>query len=125
SDACHASRLRSRGASPDAFPMRTSLFALAFAAALATPAHAEDDAESAGRPIIVTGHLATETAESQARKTPGGADVVPYGDYADKAPVSLRDTLAFSPGVYTQPRFGQEVRIAIRGSGISRGFHMR
>ena len=31
----------------------------------------------------------------------------------------------FHPGVYTQPRFGQEVRIAIRGSGISRGFHMR
>lgn len=37
----------------------------------------------------------------------------------------MRDTLAFSPGVYTQPRYGQEVRISIRGSGISRGFHMR
>jgi iron complex outermembrane receptor protein len=39
--------------------------------------------------------------------------------------VSLRDALAFSPGVYAQPRFGQEVRLSIRGSGLSRGFHMR
>ena len=37
----------------------------------------------------------------------------------------MRDTLGFSPGVYTQPRYGQEVRISIRGSGLSRGFHMR
>src|SRR3546814_3901249 len=54
-----------------------------------------------------------------------GADIVGYEDYADKSIVSLRDTLAFSPGVYLQPRFGQEVRISIRGSGLSRGYHMR
>src|SRR3546814_5202843 len=56
---------------------------------------------------------------------PGGVDVVSADSFKDKVAVSLRDALAFSPGVYTQPRFGQEVRLSIRGSGISRGYHMR
>src|SRR6187401_191117 len=94
--------------------------------ALAWSAHAEtaEDAES-GSTIIVTGATLRDAAEQQVRSTPGGADVVGHEDYADKSLVSLRDALAFSPGVYLQPRFGQEVRIAIRGSGLSRGFHMR
>ncbi|MBD3731166.1 MAG: TonB-dependent receptor [Sphingopyxis sp.] len=87
----------------------------------ASPAHA-DEADST---IIVTAPTATDAAEERASRTPGGTDVVSYEDYADKSVVSLRDTLAFSPGVYLQPRYGQEVRISIRGSGLSRGFHMR
>ena len=95
---------------------------LALATCLAaSPAHA-DEADSA---IIVTAPTATDAAEERAARTPGGTDVVSYEDYADKSVVSLRDTLAFSPGVYLQPRYGQEVRISIRGSGLSRGFHMR
>ncbi|SEH17835.1 iron complex outermembrane recepter protein [Sphingopyxis sp. YR583] len=88
---------------------------------VAAPAHAED----ADSTIIVTAPTATDAAEARAAETPGGTDVVSYKDYADKSVVSLRDTLAFSPGVYLQPRYGQEVRISIRGSGLSRGFHMR
>src|SRR3546814_5406774 len=72
-------------------------------------AHAET-AES-DQTIIVTATTGTDAAEVRAAKTPGGADIVGYEDYADKSIVSLRDTLAFSPGVYLQPRFGQEVRI--------------
>ncbi|MDE8654212.1 TonB-dependent receptor family protein [Novosphingobium album (ex Liu et al. 2023)] len=78
-----------------------------------------------GVTIIVIGRLAANDAERRVQATPGGADVVTYEDYADKSLVSLRDTLAYSPGVYTQPRFGQEIRISIRGSGVSRGYHMR
>ena len=105
--------------------MKSSLIALAAGLALATPVMADEaDAESRNT-IIVVGHRATEEAETRVQATPGGADVVAHEDYADKSLVSLRDTLAFSPGVYVQPRFGQEVRISIRGSGISRGFHMR
>jgi iron complex outermembrane receptor protein len=102
--------------------MRTSLTALAYASLLSTPALAETAKDPT---IIVTGHASADAAETRVRQTPGGADVVRYQDYADKTAVSLRDTLAFSPGVYTQPRYGQEVRISIRGSGLSRGFHMR
>jgi len=102
--------------------MRASLLALAFASAFSTSALAEEAADST---IIVTGRASTDSAEKSVRETPGGADVVDYRDYADKTAISLRDALSFSPGVYTQPRFGQEVRISVRGSGISRGFHMR
>ncbi|WP_447760659.1 TonB-dependent receptor family protein [Sphingopyxis panaciterrae] len=95
---------------------------LALASCLvAIPAHAED----ADSTIIVTAPIAVDAAEERAARTPGGTDVVSYEDYADKSVVSLRDALAFSPGVYLQPRFGQEVRISIRGSGLSRGYHMR
>ncbi|GAO38400.1 putative TonB-dependent receptor [Sphingomonas changbaiensis NBRC 104936] len=72
--------------------------------------------------IVVTGD---RLEDAQVATTPGGTDLVTADDYRDKAAVSLRDALAFSPGVYAQPRFGQEVRLSIRGSGISRGFHMR
>lgn len=105
--------------------MKTSLAAFAAALTIAAPALAEEADGDTRNAIIVLGQRAAEEAEARAAATPGGADVVPYADYADKSLVSLRDTLAFSPGVYTQPRFGQEVRISIRGSGISRGFHMR
>jgi len=107
--------------------MKTSFLAIAAMLAMAAPAIAEEAADAAdeGRTVIVVGHYATQEAEAQARATPGGTDVVRHEDYADKTIVSLRDTLAFSPGIYTQPRYGQEVRLSIRGSGLSRGFHMR
>lgn len=74
--------------------------------------------------IVVTGER-LPTGAAEVRQRPGGANIVKAEEYKDKAAVSLRDALAFSPGVYAQPRFGQEVRLSIRGSGISRGFHMR
>lgn len=95
--------------------------ALVLALSLST-AHAEEAEPSA---IIVTASPVVEAAAARVQRTPGGVDVVAADDYADRLAVSLRDALAFSPGVYTQPRFGQEVRISIRGSGLSRGFHMR
>ena len=91
--------------------------------AIATPAFGQDAA--ADREITVTAERVTEAAIQQVQETPGGADVVAGEDYADKVAVSLRDALAFSPGVYAQPRFGQEVRLSIRGAGISRSYHMR
>lgn len=97
--------------------------AAAPASALAQDNQASSDPTD--RAIIVTGQRIANEAEQQAAKTPGGTDVVTYEDYADKSLVSLRDALAFSPGVYLQPRFGQEVRVSIRGSGLSRAFHMR
>lgn len=90
-----------------------------------TPALADAASDAEGRTIIVIGRQSTDEAEAMANATPGGTDIVTHDEYADRSIVSLRDTLAFSPGVYTQPRFGQEVRLSIRGSGLSRGFHMR
>lgn len=102
---------------------RRALAACAIVAGLCPlSAHAEE----AGEPvIIVSGFAAATVAEDEISLRPGGVDIVAHEDYADRFPVSLRDVLSFSPGVYLQPRYGQEVRISIRGSGISRGFHMR
>src|SRR5690606_29015369 len=108
------------------FPMTKYAYQAAPLLALATCLAAGPvRAEEADSTIIVTAPVATDAAEERAARTPGGADVVAHEDYADKSIVSLRDTLAFSPGVYLQPRDGQEVRISIRGSGLSRGYHMR
>lgn len=104
--------------------LAASLFCVP-APAFASDYEAADDYTGDGSTIIVTADTQTSTAEREAAATAGGTDVVSYRDYADRLPVSLRDVLAFSPGVYLQPRYGQEVRISIRGSGISRGFHMR
>ncbi|ATY31193.1 TonB-dependent receptor family protein [Sphingomonas psychrotolerans] len=75
--------------------------------------------------IVVTAERLVEEAIQRVGETPGGANVVSAEDFDEKLAVSLRDALAFSPGIYAQPRFGQEVRLSIRGSGISRGYHMR
>lgn len=104
--------------------MKFLFLATACAAAIAAPAHAADaDADT----ILVTaereGRLQAE-AEALAR-VPGGVALVDAESFADRFAVSFRDTLAFVPGVYTQPRFGEEVRLSIRGSGIGRSFHMR
>jgi iron complex outermembrane receptor protein len=104
------------------------LLSLCPAASAAPPppvAHTALAAIDMDRVIIVTAPAQTDAAELAVHRTAGGADIVRHEDYADRSIVSLRDTLAFSPGVYLQPRYGQEVRISIRGSGLSRGFHMR
>lgn len=106
-----------------------SLTALSFAFGATLPAYAEEapaeDATRIEETIIVTSDASAAAAKAQAARTPGGTDVITHEEFADRFLVSMRDTLGFSPGVYTQPRYGQEVRISIRGSGLSRGFHMR
>ncbi|KAB2854928.1 MAG: ligand-gated channel protein, partial [Sphingopyxis terrae] len=71
---------------------------LALAISLSPAAHAADAEDQST--IIVTAPQLTDAAEARAARAPGGTDVVSYEDYADKSIVSLRDTLAFSPGVY-------------------------
>ena len=83
------------------------------------------DRDATSNEIIVSAERLVDEARDAIELTPGGVDLVSSDEFDDRLAVSFRDTLALSPGVYTQPRFGQEVRLSIRGSGISRGFHMR
>ena len=96
-----------------------ALFGASLATLVAFPASAQDAAsDTSAETVVVTGErLPTEQ--------PGGVDDVPAAEYQDRVAVSLRDALAFSPGVYAQARYGQEVRLSIRGSGLSRGAHLR
>ncbi len=58
-------------------------------------------------------------------RTPGGIALVENKEFSDKYSLNFEDTLALTPGVFAQKRFGEEVRLSIRGSGLSRGFHLR
>ena len=58
-------------------------------------------------------------------RVPGGVDLVPAEDYQDKYVVNLKDALNDVPGVFAEKRWGEEVRLSIRGSGLGRNFHLR
>lgn len=57
--------------------------------------------------------------------TVGSVAFVDAKDFQDRYANTLRDTLKDVPGVYVQERYGQELRLSVRGSGIARGFHLR
>jgi iron complex outermembrane receptor protein len=62
---------------------------------------------------------------SPTHRIAGGVARVEADSYADRYSLTLRDMLAWTPGVIAQPRFAEEVRLSIRGSGLARGFHLR
>lgn len=100
--------------------------------ALSAAAGAEQLVTRPVEQVTVTANRLTLSApgESAARadvaRVPGGADVVSRDEYSDGRSSNLADVFAFTPGVFTQPRFGSdEARLSIRGSGLQRTFHMR
>ncbi len=58
---------------------------------------------------------------------PGSVIVVPDTafKYATRRPVTIKDVLDYVPGVFAQPKWGEDTRLSIRGSGLSRNFHLR
>lgn len=66
-----------------------------------------------------------EEAMRVLRQTAGGVDLVPAEAFRDRYALNLQDMLANTPGVFAKQRFAEEVRLSIRGSGLSRSFHMR
>lgn len=69
-------------------------------------------------------NVAEATAEIQT--TPGGVDLVPAEEYKTSTPaVTIKDALDYVPGVFVQPKWGEDSRLSIRGSGLSRNFHGR
>src|SRR3546814_11161686 len=67
----------------------------------------------------------TRAAEARADTTPCGAAVVAHDGFAEEACCWRRDTVGFPRGVDLRPRCGKKRRLAVRGSGLSRGYHMR
>jgi len=68
------------------------------------------------------------TAQSEAllARVPGSVVVVPDTAYKNSTPaVTIRDVLDYVPGVFVQPKWGEDTRLSIRGSGLSRNFHLR
>lgn len=109
--------------------MRTRIIALSLlSAAAADDALAQVEAP----PITVTAPAASLTvpsvgdAREQIDQTPGGVEIVPAEQYRDTKATTLKDVLDYVPGVWVQSKYGQEdAKLVIRGSGLSRNFHLR
>lgn len=119
------------------FIARPAAAALALGAA-ALPAAAQSPPPTAEAatlpPLVVTaprtaGSLtrpSNEQAEEAARQLPGNVSVVPAETFRDRPGVTtVRDMLLYTPGVFAEPKWGEDSRLSIRGSGLSRNFHLR
>jgi iron complex outermembrane receptor protein len=66
-----------------------------------------------------------EAAREAIDRTPGGASLVPAEEFRGGRAATPKDILDYVPGVFVQTRFGEDSRLSIRGSGLSRNFHLR
>jgi len=68
----------------------------------------------------------TRQAQAILARIPGTALVVPDTAYKSTTPaVTVKDVLEYVPGIVAQPKWGDDTRLSIRGSGLSRNFHLR
>jgi iron complex outermembrane recepter protein len=68
----------------------------------------------------------TSEARAELEQTPGGVELVPASAYKNSTPsTTIKDALDYVPGVFVQPKWGDDSRLSIRGSGLSRNFHLR
>jgi iron complex outermembrane receptor protein len=97
--------------------------ALAFAA--------DEPAGSLVDSVIVTARPDPEdpTVVADARRrlsqTPGAVSVISAESYRDRFAAGLDDVLRDAPGVYVQKKWGGDMRLSIRGSGIGNNSHNR
>ncbi len=75
--------------------------------------------------IIVTATPDADQATAQIERIAGGVDII-ADDAFENTPVKhIKDILGYAPGVIVQPRMGDDARISIRGSGLSRAYGIR
>ncbi len=67
----------------------------------------------------------THEAKHNIQQTPGAVALVPDGAWRDTQATTVKDILDYTPGVFAQPKWGEDARLSIRGSGLSRYYHMR
>ena len=67
----------------------------------------------------------TEQARTEIQRTPGAVAVVPDTAFKNSPAQTIKDVLDWVPGVWAQPKWGDDTRLSIRGSGLSRNFHLR
>src|SRR3990167_3018769 len=100
-------------------------------AALGAPALALADDAATVDSVIVTARPDPEdpAVVARARKrlseTPGAVSVIASETYVNRFALALDDMLRDAPGVYAQRKWGGDVRISIRGSGIGNANHNR
>ncbi|HEX8027373.1 MAG TPA: TonB-dependent receptor, partial [Vicinamibacterales bacterium] len=67
-----------------------------------------------------------DQARQEIQQTPGGVAIVSAEDYKNNSVAStIKDVLGYVPGVFVQSKWGDDSRLSIRGSSLSRNFHLR
>ncbi|KRB85587.1 ligand-gated channel protein [Sphingomonas sp. Root710] len=105
--------------------MKKMMLSMLLASASSTAAWAADADRSDNETITVTATPDAEQARTEIERTPGGVSVVPDSAFKDTPVQNIKDILAYVPGVITQPRMGDDARVSIRGSGLSRAYGNR
>ena len=102
------------------------------ALACALPAWAADEAApNTVDSVIVTGARNPEDppvvadARKRLSRNPRRVSVISQESYQDRFAIGLDDMLRDAPGVYAQKKWGGDIRISIRGSGIGNANHNR
>ena len=67
----------------------------------------------------------TEQARKDIQQTPGAVEVVPDTQFKNTPAATIKDIVDYVAGVWAQPKWGDDARLSIRGSGLSRNFHLR
>jgi iron complex outermembrane receptor protein len=90
-----------------------------------TVIHGSAPAQNRAADIVVTATPAIAEATAEIRRTPGGVALIPDTAFKDTPVQTIKDILEYVPGVITQSRMGDDVRLSIRGSGLSRAYGAR
>ncbi len=115
---------REKRAAP-AWPQRSAARSTRARGLAATPSQQAASPEGAGVPGALT-VLTAQQALAEINQTPGGVALVTAEAYRNSTPAStIKDVLDYVPGVFAQPKWGDDTRLSIRGSGLSRNFHLR
>ena len=108
-----------------------------FAAAPAIAAETQKENETPEKatrlePLEVAGErIEPLTAPSSSRqrhdmtRIPAAASLVGRSEWRNTASATVKDMLDFTAGVFVQPKWGGDSRLSIRGSGLSRYYHLR
>ncbi|NNM72685.1 TonB-dependent receptor family protein [Enterovirga aerilata] len=74
------------------------------------------------------GSLTVPSVEAQrdaVNATVGSVAFIDARSFENRYTNNITDVLRETPGVFAQTRYGQEIRLSIRGSGLARSFHTR
>ena len=104
---------------------------VSIAAVIATPVSAQLIDVATVDTVIVTASPDPEDpavvagVRKRLSETPGAVSVISAESYARREALALDDMLRDAPGVYAQRKWGGDIRISIRGSGIGNANHNR
>lgn len=91
----------------------------------AVPALAPVTVHGASAPVDEVSVPTAADARKIIQRTPGAVDVVGAEQWRNTGADTVKSMLDYTPGVFAQPKWGGDTRLSIRGSGLSRYYHLR